>query len=67
MKQIILIVGGLSIITLHDLCLISLCGNTLNVEDEEAETKKKAAALAGITALLLDIIIFAAFVALAIR
>lgn len=66
MKQIILIVGGLSIITLHDLCLISLCGYTLNVEDEEAETKKKAAALAGITALLLDIIIFAAFAALAI-
>ena len=66
MKAIFITIGGLAIILLHDLCLISLCGYTLNVEDEEAETKKKAAALAGITALLLDIIIFAAFVALAI-
>lgn len=66
MKQIILIVGGLSIIILHDLCLISLCGYTLNVEDEEAETKKKAAVIAGVTALLLDMVLFGAFIVLAL-
>ena len=68
MKQILLIVGGLAIIILHDLCLVSLFGNMVDIEegDEATESKKKAAVIAGVTALLLDMVLFGAFIVLAL-
>lgn len=68
MKAIFIIIGGLTTILLHDLCLISLCGNVADIEkdDEAADSKKKAAAITGVTALLLDMVLLGAFIVLAL-
>ncbi len=68
MKQIILIVGGLSIIILHDFSLISLTDKVLEIKDYEnvLDSTKKAAVIAGVTALLLDMVLFGAFIVLAL-
>jgi hypothetical protein len=68
MKQIILIVGGLSIIILHDFSLISLTEKVLEIKDYEdvLDSTKKAAVIAGVTALLLDMVLFGAFIVLAL-
>lgn len=68
MKAIFIIIGGLTTILLHDLCLISLCGYVEDIkkDDEAADSKKKAVAITGVTALLLDMVLLGAFIVLAL-